>query len=224
MLSCKGSLRFVPINLGEAFQSAIHNYRLSRFTHERREMVSLGLVDKALSCRLPSLGVLGPVNGGGGVIDLTLQALNRQAPSLDLGYGRGRHSRSLAKQGFRGYGLDLFKDRLNLWLQRSNAQDRTDPRFIQPDMRLLPFQPHSFGLILLMDTTSGIFDDTTSLQLLQGVRRLSAEKVVKDLGKSGRWRGSLLRRYYFDQGSDLLYDQLWTEDEEGLRRSIAIQN
>jgi len=158
--------------------------------------------------------------------------LNPGGTFLDLGCGEGRHSRCLVKRGFRGYALDLFWDRLNCGLKRSSAQSLNGPQFIQADMRYLPFQSHSFGLILLMDTTFGIFDDAANSRLLQEIHQLLTEKgilfmqvlnpqfwgkgeVVRDLGKGDRWPGRLMRRYYFDQGSSLLYDQLWLEDEKG---------
>ncbi len=158
--------------------------------------------------------------------------LNPGSTFLDLGCGEGRHSRCLVKRGLLGCALDFFRDNLICGLKRSSAQNLNGLGFIQADMRILPFKPHSFGLILLMDTTFGIFDDTTNLQLLQEIRQLFAkggvlfmqvlnpqfwvkDEVVKGLGKSDRWPGRLMRRYHFDQGSNLLYDQLWLEDEKG---------
>lgn len=153
-------------------------------------------------------------------------------PFLDIGCGEGRHSRCLIRRGFQGCALDFFEDRLISGLRRSNAQNLNGPAFIQGDMRLLPFRPYSFGLILLMDTTFGIFDDAINVGLLRGIHQLLAEKgilfmqvlnprfwrkdkLVKDMGRSKRWPGKLMRRYHFDQSSNLLYDRLWLEDERG---------
>lgn len=153
-------------------------------------------------------------------------------PFLDLGCGEGRHSRCLVKRGLRGCALDFFRARLLCGPKRSRAQNLNGPALIQSDMRFLPFKTHSFGLILLMDTTFGIFDDAANLQLLQEIHHLLAERgilfmqvlnprfwdkgeMVKDLGKSEKWSGKLMRCYHFDQRSSLLYDRLWLEDEKG---------
>ncbi len=168
------------------------------------------------------------------VIGFILQNVNwdPQAPFLDLGCGEGRHSRWLVRRGLQGYALDFFRDRISWGVERSSAQGLSGPGFIQADMRLPPFKHHSFGLILLMDTTFGIFDDPTNLLLLQQLYQLLAQggtlfmqvlnpqfwgrgEMVVDLGKGNGWRGRLMRRYRFDQGSSLLYDQLWLEGERG---------
>ncbi len=158
--------------------------------------------------------------------------LDPVVPFLDLGCGEGRHSRCLVKRGLQGCALDFFREKLLCEPKRSRAQNLNGPAFIQSDMRSLPFKPHSFGLILLMDTTFGIFDDAANLQLLQDIHHLLAERgilfmqvlnprfwdkgeMVKDLGKSEKWPGKLMRCYHFDQRSSLLYDRLWLEDEKG---------
>lgn len=153
-------------------------------------------------------------------------------PFLDLGCGEGRYSRCLVKRDLQGCAFDFFRERLLCGLKRSRAQNLNGPAFIQSDMRFFPFKPHSFGLILLMDTTFGIFDDAANLQLLQDTHHLLAERgilfmqvlnprfweereEVKDLGESENWLGKLMRCYHFDQRSSLLYDRLWLEDERG---------
>jgi len=87
----------------------------------------------------------------------------RPAPGadvLDVGTGRGRHARVLARRGFRVTGLDLSANAVDTARARAAAEGLTPDRllFVQGDMRLPHFQERFDGVTNLF-TSFGFFDD-----------------------------------------------------------------
>jgi SAM-dependent methyltransferase len=85
---------------------------------------------------------------------------------LDLACGAGRHAAELERAGARVVGLDLSPPMLH------RARTRTAAPLVRGDMRTLPFQPGSFGLVVNLFTSFGYFRHDREHQLV--VREVAA--------------------------------------------------
>src|SRR5690606_25256136 len=92
-----------------------------------------------------------------------IERVARPAPGadvLDVGTGRGRHARVLARRGYRVTGLDLSENAVAT-AQRRAAREGLSPAqvvFVQGDMRLPHFQERFEGVVNLF-TSFGFFED-----------------------------------------------------------------
>jgi SAM-dependent methyltransferase len=73
---------------------------------------------------------------------------------LDLCCGQGRHANLLASKGYRAVGLDLSRTLLEVAGYRTGKAG--NPRFVQADMRALPFSA-DFDILLNLFTSFGYF-------------------------------------------------------------------
>ena len=91
------------------------------------------------------------------LINLVRQNINLKPDSqiIDLCCGQGRHAHILAELGYHVVGVDLSKTLLEV--AKFNHSFSGTARFVQSDMRLLPFN-HSFDLLLNLFTSFGYFD------------------------------------------------------------------
>jgi len=90
------------------------------------------------------------------------------APILDLACGSGRHSRALWEWGWT-VGLDLSATLLQL----AHEEDPDDP-YVRGDMRVLPFAPGTFGLVVNLFTSFGYFaTDAEHLEVIREVARVT---------------------------------------------------
>lgn len=101
------------------------------------------------------------------VADLIERTVHPEAGAnvLDVGTGRGRHARVLARRGYRVTGLDLSANAIAT-AQRRAAEERLTPEqivFVQGDMRLPHFQQRFDGVVNLF-TSFGFFDDDADHQ------------------------------------------------------------
>jgi SAM-dependent methyltransferase len=107
----------------------------------------------------------------------------RAAPGadvLDVGTGRGRHARVLARRGYRVTGLDLSAHAVATARARAKAEGLTPAQalFVQGDMRLPHFQARFDGVTNLF-TSFGYFDDDADHQ--------RAVHAMADALKPGGW-------------------------------------
>jgi len=74
---------------------------------------------------------------------------------LDLCCGNGRHSRQLAKRGYKVTGIDLSRD---LLVEAKNNEYADRIRYIQSDVREIPFE-EEFDYVFNLFTSFGYFED-----------------------------------------------------------------
>ena len=106
---------------------------------------------------------------------LSKLALQPSAEVLDLCCGMGRHALTIAEHGFAVTGLDLS----DVLLQQALAFDvAQNVRWLNGDMRELPFADRSFDAVVNFFTSFGYFsDDAQNKQVL-----LEIERVLRDEG------------------------------------------
>jgi len=91
--------------------------------------------------------------------------LNPDHRIMDLCCGQGRHALLLASRGYRVVGVDLSRTLLEL--AKFNADPLKSPRFIQADMRTLPFSGQ-FDVLLNLFTSFGYFEqDRENMQVFE---------------------------------------------------------
>jgi SAM-dependent methyltransferase len=79
---------------------------------------------------------------------------------LDVGTGRGRHALVLAARGHRVVGLDLAARAIATARRRAGEAGLAGmARFVQGDMRDLPFKDGEFDAVVNLFTSFGYFDD-----------------------------------------------------------------
>lgn len=95
---------------------------------------------------------------------------SKHAKILDLACGPGRHSIELAKRGYKVTGFDYSE----FFLNKARAFEKevdANVRFVQGDMRELPFQ-NEFDIAINMFTSFGYFQkEEDHLKVLKGVAK-----------------------------------------------------
>jgi cyclopropane fatty-acyl-phospholipid synthase-like methyltransferase len=103
-------------------------------------------------------------------------SLNNCTSILDLGCGRGRHSITLAKRGYRVKGIDISKEAIRKAASKTKESGLDNIEFEVRDMRN-PL-PETFDAIVNLFTTFGYFEqDEENLRVLDSV-----VKMLKDDG------------------------------------------
>lgn len=92
------------------------------------------------------------------------------AEVLDLCCGMGRHSLSLAEKGYAVTGMDLS----DVLLDEARKEEGADNvRWVQGDMRELPFADGSFDAVVNLFTSFGYFkEDAEHVRVLREIRRV----------------------------------------------------
>ena len=95
--------------------------------------------------------------------------LSPGAAVLDLGCGNGRHARELSRRGYEVTCLDLSSVLLKM-AHKKGTHTGCCPRFVQADMRRLPFRS-TFDAVMSFFTTFGYFEsDSENLKTLLAIR------------------------------------------------------
>jgi ubiquinone/menaquinone biosynthesis C-methylase UbiE len=92
------------------------------------------------------------------------------ADVLDAACGYGRHSRVLARAGYRVIGLD--RSSVLLAEARRRSEGTTWPRWVQGDYRDLPFDAESFDAVVNLFTSLGLFGHEDDMRVLKEFRRV----------------------------------------------------
>ncbi len=99
------------------------------------------------------------------VVDL-IERLVKPAPGseiLDVGCGRGRHARVLARRGYRVTGIDVAERALQVARQRAAAEGLHHVRFLRHDMRQ-PLCRACFDGVVNLFTAFGFFEEEADHQ------------------------------------------------------------
>ncbi len=105
----------------------------------------------------------------------TILHLRKGARILDLACGAGRHSLELARRGYRVTGYDFSEDLLKAARSAARAR-RQDVRFVQGDMRALPYRGE-FDAVINMFSSFGYFGSVEEdRKVLVGVARALASR------------------------------------------------
>ena len=103
---------------------------------------------------------------------------NKEIKILDIGCGTGRHSRELAKRGYKVTGIDLSESLLNR-AKEIAAKDGLNINFQKKDARVLTFSNEYDFVIMICEGSFPLMEtDEMNYQILQ-----NATKALKDGGK-----------------------------------------
>lgn len=96
--------------------------------------------------------------------------LDPGAQVFDLCCGMGRHSLSLAEKGYEVTGMDLS----DVLLDEAKKEDGAEKiRWVQGDMRELPFEDEAFDAVVNLFTSFGYFkEDSEHVRVLKEIRRV----------------------------------------------------
>jgi ubiquinone/menaquinone biosynthesis C-methylase UbiE len=122
---------------------------------------------------------------------------------LDLCCGIGRHSRALARLGFRVSGLDLSEPSLDVAKART-AEEGLDIEFIHADMRSIPFRDQ-LDAVVSMYSSFGFLETEGE-----------DERVIREVAAALEPRG----RFFLDMSNPLwlfrnYHPQVWAELPDG---------
>ena len=96
--------------------------------------------------------------------------LKKNSKILDLACGMGRHAIALAAKGYQVTGFDYSKKFLDIAKKEAKSRG-LDVKFVQGDMRKLPFS-NRFDFIINMFTSFGYFvDEKDNLVVLKNIAR-----------------------------------------------------
>lgn len=127
------------------------------------------------------------------------------ADVLDAACGYGRHSRVLARAGYRVVGLDRSPVLLAEARRRSKGLDW--PRWTEGDYRELPFDGESFDVVANLFTSFGFFGEEGDLRALTEFRRVLRPE-----------RALVLETMHRDRLMAILQPRAWEELPDGAVR------
>ncbi|MFQ5708405.1 MAG: methyltransferase domain-containing protein [bacterium] len=144
---------------------------------------------------------------------------------LDLGCGSGRHALELTRRGHHITCLDLSSVLLRLAREKSGGDDCCI-RFVQADMRYIPFS-NAFDVILSFFTTFGYFrKDSENLQTLVSIQEA--------LTPGGKFLQDYLNKTFvvenlipFDSrqanGFEIIQERRYNRSEERIEKKITLK-
>lgn len=123
---------------------------------------------------------------------------------LDLACGHGRIANRLAPRGASVTGLDA--DPYFLEVARSEA---SGAKFVEGDMRALPWSEPSFDAVALWFTAFGYFDEQTNADVLRGIRRVLRDggRLAVELNHLPRILATLQRQSWIRHETDVALDE-----------------
>lgn len=102
-------------------------------------------------------------------------SLNNCTSILDLGCGRGRHSITLAKRGYKVKGIDISEEAIKKAVSKAKKANLDNIEFEVRDMR--DPLPETFDAIINLFTTFGYFEkDEENLHVLDSVVKMLKEE------------------------------------------------
>lgn len=155
--------------------------------------------------------------------------LSQKDKILDLACGHGRHSIELAKRGFDVVGLDYSTPFIEK-AKKDSAKAKANVKFIQGDMRSLPFN-QEFGVVLMLFTAFGYFNDKQNKQVLNQINKvlkqngrflldvISGEAVKSRFSKEGQKEKSsqiLKMKKMVEMGGVMVDETEWYDPEQQL--------
>ncbi len=150
------------------------------------------------------------------VVDL-IERLVRPAPGseiLDVGCGRGRHTRVLARRGYRVTGIDVAERALRIARERAEAEGLHHVRFLRHDMRE-PLCRECFDGVVNLFTAFGFFEnDTDHLLALQAMAMALRPGgwLVQDFLNAAYVQRHLVPRDRFQLDGVEVVQERWIED------------
>ena len=144
-------------------------------------------------------------------------------PILDLACGQGRHSIYLAQKGFDVLGLDYSFGFLEIAKGNARKANVENVRFLQGDMRHLPFDNESFSTVLLLGNSFGYFSDSDNEKIILEVFRVLKKEgiFVFDITDKNPFLECLISyaRYKVKTPSfGLVIDERWKSWDEKTKR------
>ncbi len=150
------------------------------------------------------------------------------AEILDVGTGRGRHARVLARRGYRVTGLDLAEKAIATARERSRTEGLTDEQitFVQGDMRLPHFQDRFDGVVNLF-TSFGFFEDDADHQ--RAISSMAAAMkpggwLVQDFLNAPYVRAQLVPQSEKEKGGIRVRQERWIDGDSVRKRISLTQN
>jgi SAM-dependent methyltransferase len=141
---------------------------------------------------------------------------------LDLGCGPGRHAAQLTVSGARVTGFDLSP----ALLHRAQRRPERPAHLVRGDMRLLPFRPGTFDVVVNLFTSFGYFaDDEQHHEVLAGSATLLAPEgvFVLDYLNAHRIRTELVPRESLATGTQsVVIERHITDDERYVVKEIHL--
>jgi SAM-dependent methyltransferase len=125
---------------------------------------------------------------------LPLRADGSPARVLDAGCGAGRHSRMLARAGFRVAGLDRSAELLAEAARTGSPEAGPGPLFLRGDLEALPFRGH-FDWVLSLFTSFGYApEDAVNERIFRGLLEMVAPqgRLVLDYLNPAHLRATLV--------------------------------
>lgn len=129
---------------------------------------------------------------------------------LDLACGQGRHAVELAKLGFEVVGLDYSSYLLNIARERAE-QNGVDVKFVEGDMRNLPFDDHEFDGVYSFFTSFGYFDDEDNMKVLAEIARVTRPggMILIEMSNPLKVIKSLYPFSWFEVGRYIVLEESW---------------
>lgn len=156
---------------------------------------------------------------------VSLLDLDAGARVLDLACGHGRHSIPLSKRGFDVTGYDLSEVFLERARADAEAQGAT-VRWIQGDMRRLPFEGE-FDAVINVFTAFGYFEDPEDdIETLRGIRsalrpggRFLLETMHRD-GLTARFQPQSVEKT--SNGTIVLHERVWDLARDVINETVRV--